>query len=621
MKSYTKVPTTKGEKARAGFIIFLFATIIYTIDFIANAIHSGLASDMTIGIWLYHIPSAFGHAALIAGIAWMLFYLPWTFIFRRWQPAAAIYCTALTLAQIFLLVDIFVFSLYRFHLNGFVFEMIAGGGTEIFVIDWRTFLSFGLLAIICGILPFLLARWTARRYYRRTRRIVAPILTILICCIVFSHIGNAVAAAQRITAVRRTTKALPYFYPLTANRLLARMGLFNFDEMDEMEATNKRAGINYPLEPITASDSTAGYNILYILIDSWNPRAYGEEATPNIASFAQRYGQFYSQHFSSSNGTAGSIYGIFFGLPYSYETDFSAAQISPVYIDRLIELGYDIRTYPSAIFTRPQFHEMIYRKVPDIRLRAEGATSFDRDNFITATFLDEIDSLSAGNKPFFAFMFYDLPHAISLPAEHRTRFQPSWDKPDYLALNNNIDPTPFFNLYRNCVYYDDSLIGQVLAKVEEKGLLDNTIIVITGDHGQEFNENKRNFWGHNGNYTKWQLQIPLVLYYPGVAAGDTVTHTTTHFDITPTVMGRWLGVTNPPGDYSLGYDLADTTRRYPFILGDDINYGFVFEDIITTTNHFGSMEVTDTDLNPIKRSQVGASRLNEAILKKNRFYK
>ena len=157
--------------------------------------------------------------------------------------------------------------------------------------------------------------------------------------------------------------------------------------------------------------------------------------------------------------------------------------------------------------------------------------------------------------------------------------------------------------------------------MEEKGLLDNTIIVITGDHGQEFNENKRNFWGHNGNYTKWQLQIPLVLYYPGVAAGDTVTHTTTHFDITPTVMGRWLGVTNPPGDYSLGYDLADTTRRYPFILGDDINYGFVFEDIITTTNHFGSMEVTDTDLNPIKRSQVGASRLNEAILKKNRFYK
>jgi hypothetical protein len=40
---------------------------------------------------------------------------------------------------------------------------------------------------------------------------------------------------------------------------------------------------------------------------------------------------------------------------------------------------------------------------------------------------------------------------------------------------------------------------------------DNTIVIITADHGQEFNENKLNFWGHNGNFTKYQTQVPLII--------------------------------------------------------------------------------------------------------------
>ncbi|MCC8153005.1 MAG: sulfatase-like hydrolase/transferase [Tannerellaceae bacterium] len=36
----------------------------------------------------------------------------------------------------------------------------------------------------------------------------------------------------------------------------------------------------------------------------------------------------------------------------------------------------------------------------------------------------------------------------------------------------------------------DSLIGEVFSALEEKGMLENSVIIITGDHGQEFNENK-----------------------------------------------------------------------------------------------------------------------------------
>lgn len=87
--------------------------------------------------------------------------------------------------------------------------------------------------------------------------------------------------------------------------------------------------------------------------------------------------------------------------------------------------------------------------------------------------------------------FYDLAHGYEVPKDKLYRFQPSWEFADYMKLNNDIDPTPFLNLYYNCVAEADSLVGCVLHKLEEKKLLDNTLVIITGDHGQEFNENHK----------------------------------------------------------------------------------------------------------------------------------
>ena len=84
------------------------------------------------------------------------------------------------------------------------------------------------------------------------------------------------------------------------------------------------------------------------------------------------------------------------------------------------------------------------------------------------------------NRPFFSFVFYDLLHAIDIPAPYRKKFQPSSDYANYLALNHNMDPEPFFNLYRNCAYYVDSLVGKVVNKLEANGLLEKRGVVGLG---------------------------------------------------------------------------------------------------------------------------------------------
>lgn len=162
-----------------------------------------------------------------------------------------------------------------------------------------------------------------------------------------------------------------------------------------------------------------------------------------------------------------------------------------------------------------------------------------------------------------------MDHAISLPEEAQKPFTPSWNYPDYLALNNSMDPTPFFNLYKNCSYNIDLYIDKVLKALDEKNLLENTIIIITGDHGQEFNENKKNYWGHSSNYSQYQINVPFMIYYPNIEnPGKVYNHTTTHYDIVPTISKRFLGVENPYQDYSIGTDIYDsTTTRYPHIVG------------------------------------------------------
>lgn len=613
-------PNTRSERLKYGLILLLCATIIFSIDFIYNLLRSNISADMSLIGWLYYIPSVVGHAACFAALTYLIFFLPCSLIFKNNKVAATTYLIVLILLQIFLYADGIVFSLYRFHFNGFIFGMIVDGGSEIFEITPWVYIKFILLALFIAIFPMLIASFIARRYYKgmSKNKITASWITLLLCLVV-ANLGNAVAVATKQPTIQRATLAMPYFFPLTANKLMHKLGIIDRAKVDNMSQLPS-SDLQYPMNPIVSSDSIPGYNIIYLFIDSWNPSTFDSITTPNIYNFSKRAHTF-ENHYSSSSGTRGSVMGMFFGIPFIFGKELQISKTTPVIIDRLQGAGYKIQTFPSAMITSPPFHELVFRNVEGINLGSQGATSFDRDNHITKKYIEYIENYD-GESPFFSFVFLDLPHAINLPAEYRMQFQPSWDEPNYLDLNNNTDRTPFFNLYKNCVYYTDKLVGDILCALEKKGMFENSVIVISGDHGQEFNENKRNFWGHASNYSQWQLRVPFVLYHPEIEERMTFLHMTTHYDVSPTIMDRFLGVQNPINEYSIGMDMYDSTSRYPHIVGgDNIDYGFLFDDRIVTTNYFGTMQVTDSKLNHLEINSVSGKQLQQAITKRNRFYK
>lgn len=164
---------------------------------------------------------------------------------------------------------------------------------------------------------------------------------------------------------------------------------------------------------------------------------------------------------SGSNGTRSGVFSLFFGLSCYYWESFDPAHIQPLFIKRLQELGYEIQTYPSATFADPPFGRVIFGGVPGIHTETKGKTSLERDTRIAEEFISDSQQHKKRKRPFFSFLFFDLPHSFELPAEKNKRFQPAWAYADYTKLSNDMDPTPFWNMYRNCCYQDDLLLGRI----------------------------------------------------------------------------------------------------------------------------------------------------------------
>lgn len=100
----------------------------------------------------------------------------------------------------------------------------------------------------------------------------------------------------------------------------------------------------------------------------------------------------------------------------------------------------------------------------------------------------------------------------------------------------------FVDEYDNSILYQDELIGRMLKTLEENGLLKNTVIFFTSDHGEALKDH-RNI-GHVDNYYAETVSIPLMIYFPEAimtkerrkALLRNQKQTTANIDIAPTIL-------------------------------------------------------------------------------------
>lgn len=557
---------------------------------------------------------------------------------RRWfLLSASVLCAVLL--YIYLFLDILIVKSFHFHISGIFLSMIFSSAVtdiiQLSTVEWLMLLGF-MAAIL--MLQLLLAFWLWRslvtagklrlwRGFWRKLACCALVPTVLVCWIV-SHLINAWAYATFIGPVMARSQMLPFYYGLTAHGFLVEHHMLSPDVLAHAQRNayvGKHQALHIPLHPLKFSaQHTPGYNIIFLFIDTWRADTMNRQTTPHIASFAQHNLNF-TRHWSGGDCTQPGIFSAFYAVPASYWGSAVGAQQPPVFMDVLQHLGYHFAVHGSAALTVPPFNVTVFAHINHLQLTTPGHTAWQQDAQINQYMLDAIDQQAQSErtnlhaKPLFAFAFYNAVHDYSYPPSFHKKFLPVWDSIDHAALNNDFDPTPYFNIYKNAVLYDDSLIGKVLQDLRKQHLLKRTIVVISSDHGNEFNDNHKNYWGHASNFSPAQMHVPMVIHWPGRLA-HRYRQYTSHFDLVPTLMQHALGVTNPVADYSIGKDLFSPVSWRLLVVGSYQRLGIVERNRITTFYRGGYFTQTTPSLQPIK-TKVSPQVLSLAFKQMRRYYK
>ncbi|MBZ0294597.1 MAG: sulfatase-like hydrolase/transferase [Anaerolineae bacterium] len=169
--------------------------------------------------------------------------------------------------------------------------------------------------------------------------------------------------------------------------------------------------------------------------------------------------------------------------------------------------------------------------------------------------MPELDRLAKKKKPFFLFLRHMDPHAPYLPPAPYERMFYHGDETD--PENESMKPVMEFKPFRDffaswmppgisdkdyviaqydgAIAYMDAAIQSIFTALEARGILDNTIVIINGDHGETLYDHEC-WFDHHGMYDN-VLHVPLIIRYPAkVPAGKRVTGFNQHKDLVPTIM-------------------------------------------------------------------------------------
>ena len=338
-------------------------------------------------------------------------------------------------------------------------------------------------------------------------------------------------------------------------------------------------------------------NVLLVVIDTaradrFSFDGYARDTSPEIASIASE-GAVYEQATTPAPWTTPAHASLFTGLyPSAHGADSGHLWLDDERVtlaeafrdDGYHTLGYIENPCLSKMFNFQQgfeTYEEIWKKIP----KAAG----DMGAGLTNVLIDKWLSWREGNaearrQPFFVFINYVEPHLPYNPPEpERYRFlsQPidmqavdrlrAFKHPEevrYIMGSVSLsaaDLRILSDLYDGEIAYIDRRVGEAVDLLRRRGLLDDTVVAITGDHGEEIGEH--HFLDHKMNVYEPLLRIPMVLRYPkAIRAGERIKDPVMLQDLYPTLLDL-AGIRPPEAPGSSGGPAGPEARPLPGIRG------------------------------------------------------
>jgi arylsulfatase A-like enzyme len=283
-------------------------------------------------------------------------------------------------------------------------------------------------------------------------------------------------------------------------------------------------------------------NILLLVMESVRASATSpyadslpiENLTPNLHQLAQS-GILVEHAYTTIPNTSKALVGIFCGQ--FARTDLATTQSNPGEIPgeclpKLLEhAGYKTAYFQSALgefadrnglivnmgfqehFTQEQLPNQSFEKLSYVGMD---------DYVMLMPAINWMISQKKSEKPFFLGMLTVVSHHPYAVPRNRNKIGQFASELTYRS-------------YLKAVAYTDRYIGDLIKKMRQNGLLGNTIVIVTGDHGEAFGEHGPVF--HNGTPHEEGLRVPLILYSEKhKSTSQHIDGLRSHLDILPTVM-------------------------------------------------------------------------------------
>ncbi len=306
-------------------------------------------------------------------------------------------------------------------------------------------------------------------------------------------------------------------------------------------------------------------NVILITVDTWrgdhlSAQRAGQALTPELTAWASRmilFADASSVGTQTSPGVAGILTGLF---PYRsgvVSNQHVLPATVPTLASKLREAGFVNAAVVANPLLRAGFgfeagfdhYELVERASGEPKARASELVHR------ALGWLDERPT----SRRFFLWLHFMEPHGPYVPPQDVLALFPSeqFDAPRELELlakgdnsgrggiphyqwkpiaSRSRDGRDYLARYAAEVRDLDGELGRLLVRLERDGLLDDSAVVLSSDHGEALAGDNGFYFSHGNELTQDQVHVPLLVYYPGCTPGAVVANPVSTVDIFPTVL-------------------------------------------------------------------------------------
>ena len=294
-----------------------------------------------------------------------------------------------------------------------------------------------------------------------------------------------------------------------------------------------------PVKAETKTNELAGKirNVVFIVLDAARPDRYGVygsefDATTNIDAFSND-ALVFKDAVVTAPYTLVSISSLFSGMLPEAHGVRKISQSYPKELDKMPDAFKRAGFYTLALvgnqFITPKFgltegmDNILYLRNDDFKSARETTMDLEKVK-------EGIAAAAARGKPAFIYVHFLPPHWPYNPPEpydsyfisgQNVIYKKAWQVKSALDFNiideNHNDIFVYHRRYLNNLRYGDYITQYTIDQLKENGLFDDSLVIVTSDHGEAFGENKE--FGHNTAVYDTMIKIPLIVSGPGINPG------------------------------------------------------------------------------------------------------